>query len=75
MPYLSYSNCLFLLSALFVVLIPSTLGSAAPQDGAEAGAVAVGSSEISVMPLDGNTSPAVTGEGTEAGGLSTGGTA
>lgn len=73
MPILSYPSRHGPLFALLVVLIHVTLGLAVPQGDAGTGPVAV-DLEVSAIPLGGNTSPAVTSTGTEAGGTSTGDT-
>ena len=52
MSYISSFSLFRLLFALSVVLISFTLGRAVPQDGAGMGAVAVDSSEVSVISLD-----------------------
>lgn len=60
MSYISSFSLFRPLFALSVVLISFTIGRAVPQDDAGMGAVAVDSSEVSAISLDGNNSPAVT---------------
>ena len=70
MPKMHYPSRLGPLFALLVVLIPVTLGRAVPQDDAGTGPAVIDSG-VSALPLGGNTSPVVTGTGTEADGTST----
>lgn len=55
MPYLSYSSRIFQVFSFLVVLAPSTLGLALPQEDVATGTVAVDSLEVSAVPLASNT--------------------
>ena len=70
-PDLHYSSHVGPLCALFVVLLPSMLGRAVALKDARTGPVVI-ASEVSALPLGGNSSPVVIRTGTEADETSTG---